>query len=51
MLDAYRPGLVFVTVVAGTGLIMTLVPLLRRRAADRSGSVQTRATVDDPVLG
>ncbi|SEF62207.1 Predicted arabinose efflux permease, MFS family [Thermomonospora echinospora] len=34
MLDAFRPGLVFVTFVALAGLAIVLVPLLRRRSAE-----------------
>ncbi|WP_198679216.1 MFS transporter [Thermomonospora amylolytica] len=33
MLDAFRPGLVFVTFVALTGLAVAVLPLLRRRRA------------------
>ncbi|GAA0369987.1 MFS transporter [Actinoallomurus spadix] len=38
MLAQYRPGLVFVTAVALGGLLVSLVPLLRRRTARRGAA-------------
>ncbi|TDD96036.1 MFS transporter [Jiangella asiatica] len=39
MLDAFRPGLVLVTVVALVGLAITVVPLVRRRGGDVPGDI------------
>ncbi|WP_245974613.1 MFS transporter [Thermomonospora umbrina] len=49
MLDAFRPGLVFITFVALAGLTITLVPLLRRRSAGahRAEAVPVAAAADE----